>query len=75
MSNKISEKVKEFIYKANEETSKVIADINSDVAQDSIGIEMVLDEGLGERYFYKTVERIIKVIESFEEEEKIWTLK
>lgn len=47
----------------------VIREVNGEVAGEDVDARIMLDEGYGEKYFYKCMELAEKVIESFEREE------
>ena len=70
MNKKMSELFHEFVYddelNGNDE---IIRETNAVVAEDDVEVRTMLDDGVGEKYFYRCMELAENVIKSFENEQ------
>lgn len=70
MNKKMSELFHEFVhdndFNGNDE---IIRETNAVVAEDDIEVRTMLDDGVGEKYFYRCMELAENVIKSFEDEQ------
>ncbi|WP_369118184.1 hypothetical protein [Enterococcus thailandicus] len=70
MNKKMSELFHEFVhdndFNGNDE---IIRETNAVVAEDDIEVRTMLDDGVGEKYFYRCMELAENVIKSFKDEQ------
>ncbi|MDM3980407.1 hypothetical protein [Enterococcus faecalis] len=70
MSKKMSTLFHEFVYEDDlNGNDEIIRETNAVVAEDDIEVGTMLDDQVGEKYFYKCMELAENVIKSFEDEQ------